>query len=390
MSGSERSRRGASDDGPVGVDELPGAHRNGHRGPASWVKSALAVLISLAIVVGGGYFAFTKGRDLYRSFTNAEDYSGSGGTAVTVTIPSGATATQMGSILLDADVIASQKAWDRAVSRNPSAISSVQAAQYSMVTQVSAADALSRLADPSNIVQNRFTVPEGLRNTLVVQRIAEQTGVSADELTAVLASPGELGLPDWSRGATEGFLFPNTYTYDDSRTATSLLRTMTTQFGTVTGQLDFVARAQAMSVDPYDALTIASIIEREVHRAEDRPKVARVIYNRLATGMKLQMDSTVKYALPSSQGTDTTIDETQYDSPYNTYRYAGLPPGAISNPGQDSLSAAVNPADGNWIYFVTVNLDTGETLFTNDYAEHERNVQQYRDWCNANSGRCTS
>lgn len=116
--------------------------------------------------------------------------------------------------------------------------------------------------------------------------------------------------------------------------------------------------------------------------------VSAVIHNRLATGMPLQMDSTVHYALQDFGKVTTTAEDRAVDSPYNTYRYTGLPPGAISNPGKAALAAASQPSDIDSLFFVTVDLDSGETRFASTLAEHEANVAVFQQWCQANQGRC--
>lgn len=178
----------------------------------------------------------------------------------------------------------------------------------------------------------------------MVARLAEQSGIAADEFNAVLANPSQLQLPTWANGATEGFLFPETYVFDTEPTAVQILSDMTAHFNTVADQIDFVAKAEALGVSPYDAVTIASIIERETRDPVYGPDIAQVIYNRLAQGMPLQMDSTVGYAVNSQGGTVTTTDEERANpSPYNTYVHPGLPPGAISNPGKNCVDVGGQP-----------------------------------------------
>jgi UPF0755 protein len=171
-----------------------------------------------------------------------------------------------------------------------------------------------------------------------------------------------------------------------------MIAAATDRFRQVTTELDFEAAAEANGLTPLEALTVASIVEREVARPEDRPKVARVIYNRLAQDMRLQMDSTVHYA-SGERGSVWTSDEARAsDSPYNTYKHKGLPPGPIASPGAAALEAAVNPADGDWLFFVAVNLDTGETRFTSTAAEHQQAVDELHAWCEAseaNRAKCS-
>jgi UPF0755 protein len=124
----------------------------------------------------------------------------------------------------------------------------------------------------------------------------------------------------------------------------------------------------------YQAVTIASIVQAEAATKEDMGKVARVIFNRLERGMPLQMDSTINYALNRAT-LKTTLDDTRIDSPYNSYQRMGLPPTPIDNPGEEAVRAAISPTPGDWLYFVTVK--PGDTRFTADYAEHQRNVAEF-------------
>lgn len=350
---------------------------------ASWV----AVIISLAVLVGGGLFIYQKVSDSFR-FNTSADYDGPGSGEVTVTIPWGATVTDMAESLVEADVVASTNAFIKAAQANPDS-SGIQAGSYVMKKRMKASEALGLLISRETMVSSMVTVREGLRNTSVVSAIAEQTGMSAEDLDAALADAAALRLPDWSRGGSEGFLFPDTYSYDPNTTASQLLAKMTAQFEQVTTDIDFVNQANARGIDPRDALIVASIIEKEVNNPVYANDVAQVLYNRLADGMKLQLDSTVIYAV-GSEGTITTTDEQRAtDSPYNTYVHEGLPAGPISNPGKWALEAAVNPTSGEYLYFVAVNPDTGETKFATDWAGHEANVAEFQAWCRANADRCS-
>jgi UPF0755 protein len=162
----------------------------------------------------------------------------------------------------------------------------------------------------------------------------------------------------------------------------------TARFSKTAGELQLVQTASRKKLDPYQAVIVASIIGAETNRKEDYAKVARVIYNRLQAGKKLQMDSTIHYIVGRSGGVFTSKEQRDTDSPYNTYKYAGLPPTPINSPDKDTLRAALNPAAGGWMYFTLVNLDTGETVFANTGDEHQANVKKLQTWCAAHPGRC--
>ena len=352
-------------------------------------RSCLAVLVAAAVLIFGGYFVYDKASTFLQSVGEVPDYLGPGKTAITVTIPEGASLDQIGGILVDEDVVKSLKAWNEAVDAEERA-TSVQAGRYRMKTQMRATDALSLLVNPGESrVRLQFTIPEGLRLTAQVDALVKGTKIPRSAYDAALKKPKSLGLPRYAKDKPEGFLFPETYELTEDATATSTLRQMVDQYKLVAGQIGLEASAQQLNRSPYDLVIIASLIEREVNKDEYRAKVARVVYNRLAKKMRLRFDSTVTYA-ENLKTTTTTPEQRRSRSPYNTYRYRGLPPGPIAAPGKASLEAAGNPTKGKWLYFVTVNLDTGETKFATTEKQFHKIRNEFQDWCQAHPGRCES
>src|SRR5918997_1331304 len=287
-------------------------------------KGCLAVLLAAAMLAFGGYFVWDRTTGFVASLGEVPDYPGPGKGKVTVTVPTGSSLDVIGGILVDKDVVKSNRAWDQAV-RSEERAQTVQAGSYIMKTQMRAIDALRLLINPgSSRIRSRFTVPEGLRLSAQIDVLAKGTKIKKSNFEAALKRPQTLGLPKYANNRPEGFLFPDTYELTAESTATSTMQ---------------------------QVLTVASIIEKEVNREEYRAKVARVIYNRLAKDMKLQMDSTVTYA-ENLKGTTTEKEHRLSRSPYNTYRYKGLPPGpnttrtsSSSRPGARPTRAAVS-ADG--------------------------------------------
>jgi len=213
----------------------------------------------------------------------------------------------------------------------------------------------------------RLTIPEGFTAVQIYARASEVYGIPVEDFEAAAADPESIGLPPEANGSVEGWLGPYTYNLPVDSTAEEVLAAL------VDGM---EAHLDALGVAPgdrLDVLTRASLVEREVWREEDRPKVARVIQNRLDAGWMLQFDSTVHYAAGPSGDVWTTAEMRAFDSPYNTYLYPGLPPGPICNPGDAAIEAVLNPADGPWFFFVTINTETGETLFAVTPEEHEAN-----------------
>jgi UPF0755 protein len=175
----------------------------------------------------------------------------------------------------------------------------------------------------------------------------------------------------------EGYLFPDTYKLPRSTTAELLVGRMIAAFmKTLTPEL--MDKAEARGLNVRQLVTLASIVEKETGNPDERPLVAAVYANRLKIGMGLQCDPTVIYALERAgrYNGNLTRDDLQFDSPYNTYRYAGLPPGPIASPGRASLEAAASPADVPYLYFVSKN--DGSHAFAATLDEHNRNVQQYQ------------
>ncbi|MBA8795105.1 UPF0755 protein [Friedmanniella endophytica] len=353
-------------------------------------KGCLAVLVALLVLGGGAFLVYDKASGYLSSFGEVPDYTDVKGTAnITVTIPDGSTLTEIGTILKDKDVVRSTKAFDRAVKASTEA-SSVQAGSYLMRTQIPAARALAILLDPAEYrVRNEVTVPEGLRLSSQVAVLAKETKISAAQYQAALKKPQQLGLPSYARNNPEGFLFPDTYELPQDVTAGSVLRLMTARYDQVADEVGLDAGAKRLGRSPYQVLIVASIIEKEVRRPEDRPKVARVLYNRLDKGIDLQLDSTLIYGLKLNANT-TTPQNRESNSPYNTYKRKGLPPTPISAPGQAAIEAALDPTPGNWLFFTTVNFDTGETRFADDEAGHQANVKLFQQWCQSHQGRCTT
>ncbi|MFG1668275.1 endolytic transglycosylase MltG [Streptomyces sp. Y7] len=226
-------------------------------------------------------------------------------------------------------------------------------------------------ARPTSLV-----IPEGWRAgqvyTAVDKALALPPGTTRKSLGKL-----DLKLPNDAEGNPEGYLFPATYPLEKNgkkATPDSLLSAMVDTANQKFSGAPIAAGAQRNAMNVYQAVTIASIVQAEAATKADMGKVARVIFNRLERGMPLQMDSTINYALKRST-LRTTEADTRIESPYNSYQRMGLPPTPISSPGDEAMRAAINPAAGDWLYFVTVK--PGDTRFTADYTEHQRNVAEF-------------
>lgn len=349
------------------------------------VRGSVAVVLSLAVLLGGGWFVYGKVHDAYIAFRTVDDYIDPEGLAdVVVEIPQGASTTEMANILLAADVIKTAKAFQSAAARNPDT-RNIKYGLYKLRTQIPASTSIEMLLDPANQVKNQFQISEGLRLSQVLASMAKTTKVPEKDFKSALADRKQFALPDWIGKSNEGFIFPDTYNLPSKPNAVNVLKLPINQFKKTLDDLAFEDRAKLLGYKPYDVLIVASIIEREVNRDDDRAKVARVFYNRLKKGMPLQSDATVAFAVNKTGTIWTTPKERDSDSPYNTYKHKGLPPGPITAPAKKALEAAANPAEGDWLYFVPINLDTGETVFSTTYADHQKAVDQLNAWCLASA-----
>lgn len=359
-------------------------------------RGCFAVIISLAVVgalLGAAALGFGKGRDYVEGLFSAPDYPGEGTGTITVEILAGQTSKSIGATLEKKDVVKSAKAFERAA-RDDVRSKSIQAATYTLRKQMSASAALELLLDPArSVLVTRVSIPVGRTKgetaaAIQASKAAKTAKLPAGSVAAALAKPQTLGLPSYANNNPEGFLYPGTYDIPRGATATSILRQLTAQYAKAAKQLDLERTAKAKGLDPYQAVIVASIVAAETNRKEDYPKVARVIYNRLREGKKLQMDSTIHYVVGRDGGIFTSDEQRQNPSRYNTYRYDDLPPGPINSPNIDTLRAALHAARGSWMYFTLVDLDTGETAFATTGEEHQANVNKLRSWCAAHPGRC--
>ncbi len=363
------------------------------RGPR--LSGCLPVLLVLAIVVGLGYVAVTRGQQAIEDyFADPADYSGPGRGDVAFEVAEGDTVAEIGRKLKKEGVVASVEAFlDTATGDDRS--TGIQVGYYELRQKMSSAGALAVLVDPGNLVSTTVTVPEGLRVVDVVDILADDTEFARERFEAVLAEPGRIGLPDYAGGEAEGYLFPSTYDFSPDDTPVTMLTAMVDRWRQAAEDADLEAAAERLGYTPHELMTVASLVEAE-GRGDDMPKVARVIYNRLedpdtsGTNGLLQIDAAVNFALGREPITRLTTDEIESvsDSPYNTYTQPGLPPGPIEAPGDAAIAAAAAPAEGPWYYYATVNLETGETKFTESYDEFLGFRAELDEYCATQSDRC--
>jgi UPF0755 protein len=356
---SERQRAGRSAGGGRG-------RRRNKRGRGRRLAPLVAVGFLLAVVGGVGYLGFSA----LRGFLTPPDYGGQGTGSVTVQIHDGDSVSQMAARLYEANVVRSAKAFVREA-REDAKATSIQPGFYRLRRKMSAKAALGLLLDPAARA-GRLTIPEGKRVSDVLQVLSRRTRIPLKDFQQAARNPKALGLPSYAEGNLEGFLYPFTYDPNPKATAAEVLAEMVARFKEVAARLDLVNEARRVHMSPHDLVTVASLVQAESGTADDMPKVSRVIYNRLRSPEpwmhKLQLDSTVMYGL-GKYGIVASTRDLRSTSPYNTYNRAGLPPGAISNPGEVALRAALHPVSGPWLYFVATDPAHHVTKFTASHDE---------------------
>jgi len=333
---------------------------------AAPVVAPIVVLVVLAALALGGY-------KLYQHFQSA-DYSGPGTGRVMVQVLPGDTAESLAPRLVKLGVVASTGSFVSAVkaSSDPTGL---EPGFFLLHKHMNSALAYKLLLNPSSRIQTDVTIPEGLRLTSILALLEKKTGQPASAFTKALKDPAALGLPSYANGNAEGFLFPATYDFNPGTSAQSMLQAMVTRFNQEAASINLPAKAKAAQLTENQVITVASILEAEAGNPKYYGQVAEVIYNRLNTGMFLGLDSTVNYALHRF-GVSLTQSQLHVNSPYNTVTHKGLPPGPIDSPGNAAILAALHPDHGDLLYFVTVNLKTGLTLFTNSPSQFQQFVNE--------------
>lgn len=338
----------------------------------------LAIIIALlAAVVIFGAVVFNR----WLSVKGA-DYEGSGTGQVMVTVPEGALGSDIGNILAKAEVVASSQAFFNACRDQEAACSAIQPGTYAMAKHMSAVNALSILIDKANRVDDQITVGPGLTKWQVKEQLVNTAGFSESDVEAAFANAP--GLPKVAGGNIEGWLAPGTYLVGPGQDAAETVRQM------VEANVKRLRDAGIPEAQWQTFLTKASIVQREGSdlQKQDYAKIARVLENRMDTSKEtvgfMNMDSTVIYGLgeaSKSRKIPTSAEVADASNPYNTYRHKGLPPGPIGVVGQDAFDGTLNPAEGDWLYFTTVDLNTGETRFSATMAEQQANVELLKQFC---------
>ncbi len=325
-----------------------------------WPYVLAAMFLAFVVAVGAAAFWYQR----------QVDPPGQPGAEVAITVEQGMSTGEIGTLLERTGVITSASVFRYYVKLN--GLGTVEAGDYTLHQRESMAAVVKVLEGGAEVDKGvPLTIPEGLTLKEVAQLVGTLPGRSADRFLQVAAGGTVRSQYQGAGASLEGLLLPETYFFAVEDDEVAILRRMVEAFDALATRLDVNGAAARMGVTPYQVIVVASMVEREARVDEDRGKVARVIYNRLEIEMPLQIDATVQFAL-GKQKDVLLFSDLEIDSPYNTYKVAGLPPGPIAAPGQESLAAAVAPTPGSWLYFVVID-DNGLHTFADSLAEHNRN-----------------
>jgi UPF0755 protein len=362
-------------------NEPPRTPRSGGTNPPKKKRRLtwLWVLITLLVLGGGAATAvWVLFEDQVRSVMGWElpnDYEGTGnGEAVTITVVSGDVGSDIAAKLEEAGVTMTAEAfYDVVVAKVEQPV--FMPGSFELQKEMSAESALAALTDAANIVTSRVLIPEGATITQVFQRLSDGTGVPLAEYEAAAQNIAAFGVPT-TEVSLEGWLFPATYDFEPGVTAQDQIQTLANRM------VQALDEAGVPAEDRHRVLTLASIVQKEGGSTEDFYIVSRLFQNRLALPepMKLESDATVSYGTGGTSIHTTDDEREDASNPYNTYANAGLPVGPISAPGDDAIDAVMNPAEGDWLFMVLVNGETGETVFSTNFPDHLVAVDQWQQW----------
>jgi UPF0755 protein len=332
------------------------------------LRRILLILIAVLVVAAAGaaVWLLVGTEKPYKGYDAAEQF---------VQIPPGAGPALIGRRLTESGVVRDRVSFRAALARSGQA-RRLQAGEYRFDRPMSAREVIDKLAR-GDVFLRPITFPEGLTIQQMAQIYERDAGGTRADFVRAAGNASLIRDIDPAAQDLEGYLFPNTYSLPRRTTADQLVQRMVTAFRDAL-TAETVQRAAARGLSVRQLITLASLVEKETARPEERPVVAAVYSNRLRIGMGMQCDPTVIYALERAGKYTGNLrrDDLQFDSPYNTYRYAGLPPGPIAAPGRASIEAASAPEDVPYLYFVSRN--DGSHVFSSTLDEHNRNVFEYQ------------
>ncbi|PLS30259.1 YceG-like family [Bifidobacterium margollesii] len=337
----------------------------------------IIAVVLLAFIAIGGWFAYSKISGLrgavQQQRVQAADYPGPGSGDVQFTVETGDDSVTIGDNLAKAGIVKSSEAFQQAVV-NSGLENQLQPGTFELRYRMNS-EAVVKILTDSTKAGGFLVVNPGERASAVISQAAEISGIDKSEFQKIVNAKGQGILPAEANGNFEGWLEPGNYNVKGKKSASQILKDMVDKRIEKLDSLGVPTGSQRERV-----LIIASIVEGEVNRDEYYGKVSRVIENRLAKDMSLGMDSTVAYGANVAPRQLTNAMLNNASNRYNTRINKGLPPTPINQPGDSAITAAMNPEQGDWLYFVTVNLDTGETKFATTAAQHEQYKKEYEQW----------
>ncbi len=377
VSGGRGSREGGNGNGYGGGN----GGRPKKKRRLRWLKITLPIVIVLALIGGTAGYGWVNYNHQVRALLGIPlptDYTGNGnGTEAIVTIKSGDIGSDIARTLHDKGVTLTFDAFYNLLLTQKEQ-PPFQPGNFKLEQHMSAKSALDALLDPARKVTDKLLITEGTTLPGALQTIADTAGIPLADLQTAALDLAALGVPA-TEPSLEGYLFPATYQLDGGQTAHQVLKLLV---DTMYQHLDAAGVAVAQR---HAVLTMASIIQRESGpNTDDFYKISRVFANRIAQGMNLQSDATVAYGTGNLKTVYTTdAERADASNRYNTYANPGLPIGPIGLPGDLAITAALHPVDGPWLFFVPINLQTGETVFSETVEQHDAAVAQLHKWCAA-------
>jgi len=365
---------------PQHTSQSPTGGRRQRRGKR---RGLLISLISAGVVVvllGTGGVLYVSGALDSIIHPGPADYEGAGTGSVSFTITEGEIGEEIAQSLFDKGVTASfESFYHLLLTLDPQPI--FVPGVFSLKEHMSAQAALDALLNHDNLQVETVAIPEGTSEAGIISIIADATGLKQADIQAAADEVAFYGVPP-EAPKLEGFLFPATYTFTPGTSAHDILQAM------VDRCMQALDAAGVAPADRFKIITMASLIQKEAGVASDFPKVSRVFWNRLdenywSSGL-LESDATVAYGAGVKRVETSAAERADQSNPYNTYVHPGPLFAPISNPGDVAIDAALHPIDGPWLYFVCVNYETGETIFSTTADEHAAAVDQWGEWLRQN------
>lgn len=335
-------------------------------------KLRIVSAVVLLVVIAAGYFTYSNLSGPYD--VNAEK-------KVIIEIPKGASLNQMAEILKDAKLIKNETVFKLNVKRSGRG-AELKAGEYLFTQAYTNEEIINDIADGKNYHSGpKVTVKEGKTSREIIDTLVGLGLGQESVYKELISSPSKFRdkfsfLDDEKITSLEGFLYPSTYYCNEDDTEQEIIEKMLSKFDSEYSE-KYRKIQEDKKLDFYDVIKMASIVEKEAVLDEDRPLIASVFYNRLKIDMALQSDATIQYALGERKQV-VSYDDLKIESPYNSYKYKGLPPTPIANPSIESIEAALEPADTDYLYFVA-KTDGGGNNYAKTYKEHLKNEKRYKE-----------